>query len=89
MRIIEKAINHYGLNNQLIVTIEELSELQKELCKALRRIPDRDHIVEEYVDCLIVLEQVNEIFNISEEEISFFKNRKLKRLEERIQKGKE
>ena len=29
-------INHLGKRNQVIVAIEELSELQKELCKYLR-----------------------------------------------------
>jgi len=31
--ILKRAIDHYGIDNQLTKTVEELSELTKEICK--------------------------------------------------------
>lgn len=44
--VLLKAINNYGKQMQIIVAIEELSELQKELCKLLRGKMNIDHVVE-------------------------------------------
>lgn len=49
-------------NNLFIVAIEELSELQKELCKYLRDNVDLSHLTEEMADCEIILEQLKIIF---------------------------
>lgn len=59
------ALIRYGKTNQLIVGLEELSECQKEICKALRGQLDKDHLAEEVADALIMLEQVREIFSIN------------------------
>ena len=48
--IIRAALDHYGNDNQVIVAIEELSELQKELCKMQRGEKDVEHIAEEIAD---------------------------------------
>lgn len=63
MYIYEKAIAHYGERNQIIVAIEELSELQKELCKYLRGEGNTAHIAEEMADVQIMLDQLDLIFN--------------------------
>lgn len=64
---LENAIETYGAKHQMIVAIEELSELQKELCKHLRFSGNRDNISEEIADVYIVLEQLILIFNNSED----------------------
>lgn len=84
-QIINEAIRHYGVNNQLIVSLEELAELQKEICKFLRGENNRDHLIEELVDTQIMIEQLIEIFEISRDEIFVNRMRKLKRLEGRIE----
>lgn len=69
---------------QMIVAIEELSELQKELTKALRCKLDRIALLEEYVDVIIMLEQIKMLYEFSENDIKLMKNLKLERLEERF-----
>lgn len=52
---------------QFIVAIEELSELQKELCKMLRNKGKKENIIEEVADVTIMLEQIKFFFNIDDE----------------------
>ena len=49
-RIINDALKLYGVRAQTVVAIEELSELQKELCKAFRGYLNFDHLAEEIAD---------------------------------------
>ena len=49
---------------QFIVSIEELSELQKELCKLLRNKGKKENIIEEVAYVTIMLEQNKFFFNI-------------------------
>lgn len=37
--VISRAVEHYGVNSQINMLFEEMSELQKELCKHLRGQP--------------------------------------------------
>lgn len=69
---------------QVIVAIEELSELQKELCKSLRNNYNYGNIVEEIADVEIMLEQMKIYFEIKEEEIEEMKKLKIKRTKERL-----
>lgn len=48
----------YGIENQIIVAIEELSELGKELCKLLRNRSNKEELIEELADVEIMLEQI-------------------------------
>lgn len=86
-QVIDEAIKTYGVENQLIVAIEELSELQKELTKLLRGQGNHDHIVEELVDVLIMLEQVEKICNISHDEKFVKRIKKINRLLYRLKNG--
>ena len=56
-----------GLGKQLAVAIEELSEVQKEICKLVRDKGDLDHLAEEIADATIVLEQLRLFFVIGDE----------------------
>ncbi len=88
--IMQKAINTYGVENQIIKTVEELSELSQELCKFLSKPyteSDRtilDNIYEEIADVEIMLEQCKMIFYESEDKINDYKKKKIKRLERRL-----
>ena len=58
-----------GFRN-IIIILEELGELNKELTKALRDKKDRIGIIEETADVLICIEYIKKIFNITEREIN-------------------
>lgn len=88
--IMQKAIDTYGVENQIIKTVEELSELSQALCKFLLKPyteSDRtilDNIYEEMADVEIMLEQCKMIFYESEDKINDYKKKKIKRLERRL-----
>lgn len=85
-KIYLKAIEEFGANKQIVVAIEELSELQKELCKFLR-YETTTNLSEEIADVGIMLEQLKIIFGIEEvvEQDKRFKiNRLAKSLVEEI-----
>ena len=81
----KKLIEKFGSKNQIIVAIEELSELQKELCKYLRDKINIRNISEEMADVEIMLEQLKLIFE-NEKPVSIEKNYKLARTYERYLK---
>ena len=78
--VYRKAIERFGKLMQITVAIEEMSELQKELCKVQRGKMNIDGIIEEIADVEIVMEQMRMIFN-SDREIDRVKARKIERLE--------
>lgn len=83
MNIYEKALEHYGGEAQTLMMFEEMSELQKELCKHARGADNVDAIAEEIADVQIMLTQMmilhNCVLKVSEE-----KRSKLIRLAARI-----
>lgn len=81
----KKLIEKFGAKNQIIVAIEELSELQKELCKYLRDKTNIRNISEEIADVEIMLEQLKLIFE-NETPVSIEKEYKLVRTYERYLK---
>ncbi len=78
-----RAFKIYGASQQLVVALEEMAELQKELCKHLRGFCPKTDIAEEVADVQIMLEQIELYFNISEE-IKEYRQKKLIRLEKRL-----
>lgn len=87
MTTLERAIKTYGVDMQLTVAIEELSELIKEICKLKRGADNRDNIIEEMADCYIMLKQLEIIFDIDYRDIVMIRNNKIHRLECRLEKG--
>ena len=84
--ILEKAIYEYGPDKQIIVAIEEMSELQKELCKYFRYGTDLQrvkNIAEEIADVSIMLEQLKIIFQCGHE-VDAQQEKKLLRLADNI-----
>lgn len=72
-------------DKQLIVAIEECSELQKELCKGLRGQLNRAALAEELADLCIMANQVADYFGISIDELKFIMNQKLNRTKKRLE----
>lgn len=75
-----------GGRTQEIIWVEELGELQHEITKSLRGMPNKTHLVEEFADVLICLEQLKIKYNISDEQlqewIDYKYNRNCRRLEQ-------
>lgn len=80
------ALLMYGKSNQLVVALEELSEVQKEICKAMRGNINLDHLAEEIADATIMLEQVRLMYGLNEL-VCKKMDEKVKRLEERLEGG--
>lgn len=77
------ALERYGIGAQCVVAVEELSELQKELCKMLRGGGDRSALAEEIADAKIMIEQIIKGFGLKQE-TEEWRRRKLERLERRL-----
>lgn len=77
--------NHYGKEHQVLIAIEEMSELTKELCKYFRRYDRKKEIIEEVADAQIMLEQIIELFGINNEVdrmVDYKLNRQIRRMEQ-------
>lgn len=83
VKIYADALETFEPNLQLVVAIEELAEVQKEICKALRGRTNTYHLAEEVADATIMLEQVRQVFAINEE-VCKFMDEKVLRLRYRI-----
>lgn len=77
------ALDKWGVNGQLTVAVEELSELTKEICKTLRNIWNTNDLAEEVADVEIMCEQLRYIFSI-DEDVNDWKTYKLNRLANRL-----
>ena len=84
-RLYRTAVNRYGKQAQLIVAVEELAELQKEITKHLRGENNQEHITEEIADVEIMLEQVKMMCDINESQITVWKKRKRERLKKKLE----
>ena len=66
---IDIVVSKYGTNHQVTVAIEELSELQKELCKFIRKSGNLSNIAEEIADVQLMLWQMQTVFDVRQEEV--------------------
>ena len=64
--IYEKALKTWGTQAQIMMAIEEMSELTKELCKHFRGRPNGEEIVDELEDVTIMMEQLRLIFGVND-----------------------
>ena len=78
----------FGTDTQLVVALEELSEIQKEVCKALRGFVHPAQLAEEVADATIMLEQLRYIFSIGPA-VDKMVDQKIVRLVQRISDAKE
>ena len=82
----KQAIKTYGEKAQKLMAIEEMSELTKEICKDFRGKLNREHLIEEMADVLIMLDQMLVLYKISGEEVGLMRIKKVERLKERLEK---
>jgi len=87
MAILERAVDTYGVQSQIIKAVEEMAELTKELCKDAGSGERVDLIAEEMADVEIMLEQLRYIYR--RENIDFYvccwKDAKIDRLAARLE----
>ena len=57
----------FGTDIQLVIAIEEMSELTKELTKTIRGYDRQENIIEEIADVRIMIEQLELIFDCYDE----------------------
>lgn len=83
-RVYEAAIAHWGINGQMWVAAEELSELIKEVCKLSRGQGGTEETAEEIADVSIMLEQLMLILDCGDA-VEAHKNGKISRLRSRLE----
>lgn len=84
IEIYKAALKQWGPDAQTLMVFEEMSELQKELCKAARGRRNKEAIAEEIADVYIMLGQMI-LLHKCVEEVEEYKAQKLARLKARIQ----
>jgi uncharacterized protein YabN with tetrapyrrole methylase and pyrophosphatase domain len=83
-KVYTDALETFGPTAQLVVALEEMSEVQKEICKTLRGGGSTLHLAEEVADATIMLEQIRQIFDINEE-VCKAMDHKVLRLRQRVE----
>lgn len=86
--ICRAALETFGERAQMVMAIEEMSELTKELCKHRRGRDNVEAIAEEIADVEIMLRQMAILFDCSFT-VDKFRRYKLERLAERIKEKKQ
>ncbi|MCI6999247.1 MAG: hypothetical protein MR888_01930 [Clostridiales bacterium] len=76
LEVYKEALWIFGQETQLVVALEELSEIQKEICKALRGFVHPAQLAEEVADATIMLEQLRYIFRYMDDMVVFGPNKK-------------
>lgn len=90
VELYEKFIDAWGIDSQIRMCIEEMSELTKELCKYYRSVgTDKEketiaHIKEELADVTNTIEQMTHYFG--EEDIERIREYKMNRAKEELKK---
>lgn len=67
--IVSRSLEAYGNGIQLVVCMEELSELTQAISKEIRGKDNRNNLVEEMADVLICIEILKQVFEITDEDI--------------------
>lgn len=77
-KVYSQMIKKYGQKAQMLIAVEEMSELQKEVLKYLRGRCNQRNIAEEIADVEIMLEQLVLMFD-NRKEVDYFKDNKISR----------
>lgn len=86
-RVYSDALDTFGANAQLAKALEELNEVQLEICRMVNGRGDVTHLAEEVADATIMLEQIRQIFDINGLTCNFM-DAKVLRLRARIEEAK-
>ena len=82
--VLKRALETWGEQPQMLMVVEEMSELIKEILKNVSRHKNNiDQIVEETADVEIMLEQLKENYQIFEK-VAAYKAEKIKLIEQRL-----
>ena len=82
--VLKRALQTWGGQAQMLMVVEEMSELTREILKNVNRGKDNvAAIVEETADVEIMLEQLKENYGI-DERLAVYKAEKLKQIERRL-----
>lgn len=81
--LLQRAINVFGEEAQQKMTIEEMAELQKAICKLWRGLDNYKDLAEEIADVKIMLEQLEIMFDL-QPCVHYWMERKLERLKARL-----
>lgn len=83
-KALKRALNFWGEKAQMLMVVEEMSELTKEILKNINRGKNNiDELAEETADVEIMLEQLKENYNIAEK-VEAYKKDKIKIIEQRL-----
>lgn len=82
---LELAVKKYGPEAQLKMMLEEMSELQKEICKLWRGWENYTEIADEMADVEIMLDQLKIIFK-NAAEVQAHREAKIQRLLDRLRR---
>ena len=89
IKIIINIINQYGETSQVLQSIEEMSELTKELLKNINRNENNEkEIIQEIADVIVMLTQLVMIYKIDVDKIYGAIEYKLERQEKRMNNEK-
>jgi NTP pyrophosphatase (non-canonical NTP hydrolase) len=91
-KILEKAINTYGVKNQEDVAIEEMAELTKAIIKNRRYNSDatKENIAEEIADVIVMLAQLLFVYGVTKHsDVSDYIDGKIQRLANRLNEGED
>ncbi len=81
--ILSAAIAIWGKDAQAKMLLEEMAELQKEVCKAWRGKDNSVEIAEEVADVEVMLAQIKMIFGI-DASVGIYRDAKIERLRQRL-----
>lgn len=81
--VLKATIERYGENMQMVVLLEEMSELTKEICKHLRGEDNLLRIAGEAADVRIMLRQLGMILKDGDE-VRMFERAKIEQLKNRM-----
>ena len=81
--VYQAAYEKWGENSQVMMAIEEMSELTKEICKVYRGLGDINNLAEEIADVTIMMEQLRLIYNINDD-VCEQMDIKIRRLQDRL-----
>lgn len=82
--VLKRALETWGEQAQMLMVVEEMSELMKEILKNINRKKNNiAEIIEETADVEIMLEQLKENYKIAEK-VEAYKKDKIKVIEQRL-----
>lgn len=82
--VLKRALHTWGEQTQMMMVVEEMSELMKEILKNVNRGKDNlAEIIEETADVEIMLEQLKENYQIADK-VEAYKSEKIKLIERRL-----